>query len=359
VLPVVAVCYGLEAGMNTASSRARHGGRVAATLFIAVVACAGTRPEPAPPPPTVRRAAPSAPSSSARAEVAPPPPDLRDRLEILDAKHDALEGVPGMPNLRELHVEGSDSWLDVRPLSRFPSLRVLRTDLKVNLADLAASAPELETLACPGGALVDLEPLQKLTSFELRGCSKDGRLPTIRAPTTLTAFRVACGWLADISGLAGARSLEVVNLSETVVKSLVPLARLAAVKRLDLHQTHVASVAPLAALSNLEWLDVHQTEVETLAPVARLPRLATIDAPETLVEVRTLAGAPALESLWLPGARVTDVRPLATIKTLKELMVPARCSRADVQGLHKARPDLRILEWTDHPPGYPKDPSCF
>jgi hypothetical protein len=51
------------------------------------------------------------------------------------------------------------------------------------------------------------------------------------------------------------------------------------------------------------------------------------------------------------------VRPLGRLKTLKELMVPKWCSRADVTALHRARPDMRIMAWVEK--ARSEDPTCF
>jgi WD40 repeat protein len=89
-----------------------------------------------------------------------------------------------------------------------------------------------------------------------------------------------------------------VDLSDTRIERLAPLAGLSGLQSLDLSGTGVTDLAPLAGLSGLQSLDLSGTGVTNLAP---------------------LAGLSGLQSLDLSGTGVTNLAPLAGLSGLRQL----------------------------------------
>ena len=110
------------------------------------------------------------------------------------------------------------------------------------------------------------------------------------------------------------------DLAETRISDLRPLASLAALKRLDLRGTQVSDLEPLANLKRLEWLDLWRTQVSDLRPLASLTALKRLDLRGTQVsDLEPLANLKRLKSLDLWGAEISDLGPLANLKRLESL----------------------------------------
>jgi uncharacterized protein YjbI with pentapeptide repeats len=99
--------------------------------------------------------------------------------------------------------------------------------------------------------------------------------------------------------LAGLANLHSLDLTNTQVSDVAPLARLANLHSLYLRNTQVSDVAPLASLANLQRLDLGGTQVSDVAPLARLDNLRKLDLRYTQVrDVSALAGLTGAEILW-------------------------------------------------------------
>ena len=65
---------------------------------------------------------------------------------------------------------------------------------------------------------------------------------------------------------------------------------------LDLSNTQVKTVLPLATLSHIEWLNLSHTGVRDLTPLRKLLNLQTLYVSHTAVE--TIADLAVLQPLW-------------------------------------------------------------
>ena len=95
------------------------------------------------------------------------------------------------------------------------------------------------------------------------------------------------------SDLAG--KVTAMNLWNTEVTDLTPLAGLTALQKLHLAYTEVTDLTPLAGLTALQTLYLQNTKVTDLAP---------------------LAGLTALQELHLAYTEVTDLTPVKHVKHL-------------------------------------------
>jgi len=126
--------------------------------------------------------------------------------------------------------------------------------------------------------------------------------------------------VSDLTPLASLTALEWLSLDQTAVSDLAPLASLTALLKLDLDQTAVSDLAPLASLTALEWLDLTQTAVSDLAPLASLTALQSLRLNQTAVSGLTpLARLAALQRLWLNQTAVSDLTPLSGLAELTDL----------------------------------------
>ncbi len=81
-------------------------------------------------------------------------------------------------------------------------------------------------------------------------------------------------------------ALRALNLFDTPIADIAPLAGRIALQSLDLGATRVADIAPLQGLSALQWLSLESTQVADIAPLAHLEGL----------QVLRFAGIPACDN---------------------------------------------------------------
>ena len=146
----------------------------------------------------------------------------------------------------------------------------------------------------------DLEPLAKLTM--LKGLDLMGTQ------------------ISDISPIARLTALESLLLNSTQVSNIGTLTKLNALERLSLAFTQVSDISPIANLTALEWLDLAGTRISNIGTLAKLTALERLDLALTQIsDIRPLAKLAALEHLDLTGTQVTDITPLTKLDALRNL----------------------------------------
>jgi serine/threonine protein kinase/tetratricopeptide (TPR) repeat protein len=119
---------------------------------------------------------------------------------------------------------------------------------------------------------------------------------------------------------AGVAKISILNLNESSIKDLAPLAGLKDLRSLSLLDCKgVTDLSPIAGLP-LQTLTIARTNVSDLTPLSRMP----------------------LRELRLDGcARISDLKPLAALKNLKSLTLPMLRRGADVEFLR----DMTSIEF--------------
>ena len=126
--------------------------------------------------------------------------------------------------------------------------------------------------------------------------------------------------VSDLGPLANLTALEWLSLWNTEVSDLGPVANLTALKYLYFWSTQVSDLGPVANLTALEYLYFGNTEVSDLGPLANLTALETLSLWRTEVsDLGPLANLAVLKSLDLWNTEVSDLRPLANLRRLKSL----------------------------------------
>ncbi|MCE9610537.1 MAG: hypothetical protein K8R23_10120 [Chthoniobacter sp.] len=157
-------------------------------------------------------------------------------------------------------------------------------------------------------------------------------------PTRLDAWQCR-----NVDALRGLTRLQTLNLSDSEVKDLAPLASLTQLQVLGLtNSTNVADLAPLASLTQLKVLGLNGcTGVTDLAPLAGLTQLQELYLTDCRVvaELAPLASLSRLQQLYLGGCtRVTDIAPLAGLTQLQWLALSGcRGLSAEVVEAFKAK----------------------
>ncbi len=278
-------------------------------------------------------------------------------LDLRGEMPDGIAGLSGFGALEELDV----AWGEKAPagvleaLGALPKLKSLRVRGSITLAELAAAVPGLRSVDAYTGDPQDLARFPQLESAVL-ACPNPGEKIVSKS---LRALFLSCHDVESptLEGIAGLTDLEELDISESSIKSLAPIAKLVKLTRLDAHATAIRSLAPLSGMKRLAWLDVRDTQIASVAGLGALPSLKYVDLGNDQVgSVAPLASSTSIETVWLPGSKVANVSVLAKIPTLKEVMLPRQCSETGAPALHRLRPDVQVVAWTDQGGA---DPSCF
>jgi DNA-binding transcriptional ArsR family regulator len=165
--------------------------------------------------------------------------------------------------------------------------------------------------------IVDLTPLRgKITHLNLWNTQVTDLAPLARM-AALASLYLSESPVSDLGPLARLTALTSLKLNYTKVADLAPLAGLTALTSLELNNTEVADIAPLAGLHSLMSLSLRATPVAKVTPLASLTALTTLDLRGTFVEdVTPLAKLTALTSLDLHETRINDVTPLVGLNAL-------------------------------------------
>ena len=294
-----------------------------------------------------------------------------NHLEIHHAKRLADLSLLSTLSLRKLFIgDHANSGPDISWI-RGLNLRVLR--LPSNVRDLSPlSGMQLEEFSQGGGddgngRLRKLEalkgmplktvvfgPLSRVGSLEmldspslsklgLSRCICDSLDAVKRFPITELSIRnLESPVLQDLSFLQGIGSLQ--KLDASANRSLEDLSGLEGLKLSELNVDDSA-VSSLAALGDmpLQKLSAQGTKVVDLRGVDRLAKLESLDLDKTSVQDVTPLAGLQLQNLSLSGCnRVSSIAPIASIKSLREILLPVRSPNVDAL---KGMPNLKLISY--------------
>ena len=141
-----------------------------------------------------------------------------------------------------------------------------------------------------------------------------------RNATKVEVLDLSESGLSDLSPLAGLTDVEVLDLGGNAVDDLWPLTGMAGLEVLDLGGNAVADLSPLAGLAHLRVLDLSDNAVADISPLAGLTALRRLDLSDNrVVDLRPLSELRGLEVLLLDGNRVADLVPLWGLRGLAHL----------------------------------------
>ena len=337
-------------------------------------------------------------------------------LRSLNLSANAIEDVSplaGLKSLTSLHLR-HNAITDVSPLSGLTSLRSL--DLhNNNVADWGLSGmPSLTDLDVSANAITDVSLFSDLTS--LRSLNLRGNyfvnLTPLSGMTSLRALYLGFNRTWDFTPLSRMTWLTTLSLKESGISDLRPLSGLTSLAFLDLRVNGISDVSPLVANDGLGQGDSVRLEYNRLGSSSRsthIPALLErgVDVSYTeltaLPEIRDdglreaaewaliyaddddfalvrgldasnrgverlagLEGATKLGYLHLDGNKITDIGPLAELRSLEVLtlahnmvedwtplasMGPVYHLALDGNALHDVPPlppGLRYLYMTDN-----------
>jgi internalin A len=236
----------------------------------------------------------------------------------------SLSPLAGLAGLQSL-ILSRTKVTDLSPLSslsRLQSLNLSFTRVK-DLSPLTGltQLKNLDFYECP--RLTNLSPLSNLTglqSLNLQECLGVRDLsPLSNLPELQRLDLRECRNLRNFPSLlsTGIQSLELLN---TKIRDLSPLASLTGLQRLNLGNTGVRNLSPLSSLIELRSLELSGTRVTNLSPLSSFTKLQRLDLAGTRVmDLSPLSSLIELQSLSLLGTKVTDLSPLSGLSRLRQL----------------------------------------
>lgn len=144
--------------------------------------------------------------------------------------------------------------------------------------------------------------------------------PEVAELTMLRHLQLNDTNVSDISPIATLTGLTSLNIDRTQVFDLAPLTTLTNLMSLWLERTDVFDIAPLAALKDLYELRLDKTQISDLAPLAGLKHLQKIRLDNTRVhDLAPFSATTTLRELELTNTMVRDLAPLAALSVLRRL----------------------------------------
>ncbi len=168
---------------------------------------------------------------------------------------------------------------------------------------------------------------------------------------TLTGKKIANENLARLPEMDDLRTL-ILHDSGVTSEGLSDLSKWKSLRRLDLGNTPVTDITPLAELPHLEALQLNFSQVrrEHLAGLSRLKSLNELGAGFIQVtdkDVIEIAKCPQLREVNISASDLGEhgLQPLTSLEQLELLLlVDAKYHAADLQAFQASRPDVQIAK---------------
>jgi len=235
--------------------------------------------------------------------------------------------VASMPDLEELDLYACDKIMSYQPMKGLKKLRDLNLYMhKAPLTEfnVLLTLPALEEIWLHFTKITNLNFMKNCVNMKDLDASW-------------------CRELADISGVAGMKKLEVLELDDAPVTDISPVKNLTNLKRLVLEGTKVTDISPIKGLQKLERLELSETKISDISVLTHLPILEDLYLDETLVtDIGLLKNVKTLERLDLSKTKVTDITPLMKLPKLNSLELPLTVPAAQIDKFKQANPDCKV-----------------
>jgi hypothetical protein len=202
-----------------------------------------------------------------------------------------------------------------------------------------------------------LSPLAELTELRSLVADAGGGWLTLAACTRLEDVAAFRPRLKDLRGLRAWKRLRSLVISMGPLRTIAGIEAFERLESLRLSALKIDDLAPLTGLEALSVLDLaYLPRVTDIGPLASLPSLRRLlvdgkpasPARARIASLRPLGHAEHLEELCLRYVAVEDgdLSPLIGLPSLRKVQVPADLADA-ADALQSARPDVRV--WHPQP----------
>ena len=239
------------------------------------------------------------------------------RLERIEFRHNAisdLSPLAGLTQLNNIKLRGNRI-TDVSPLAGLINVDWLGLE-ENEITDLSPlkGLIKLNGIGISGNPVSNVAPLASLTSLE--GIAAwNTRISNFSVLSKLPRLR----WIefggdrsvSKIPSLKGLKTLRRLEISESNIADLSPLAELTQLQELTLVNNLISDVSPLRNLKNLEHLNLDANVISDVSPLAKLTKLKVLYLENNVIsDVSSLAGLNNLERLNLQNNAISDFSPL-------------------------------------------------
>ena len=277
---------------------------------------------------------------------------LADLAHLQTLRLDECGSIPSFAraSLRELDVSSVGQPLGASTLRDAVSLEKLRV-FATEMVGAMPPLPELRSLDVLYGIWEDLASAAALPSLsELKICLHRSTvdLQPLQVAQELRRLNVTfLGERASLGGLEGCVALEQLVYSGPSLDMLEPLRGLP-LRDVIVQRSSVSSLEDLEGSSKLEALQFNEApalrDVSHLAACRALRRLVLLSVP-ALSSVEGLQHCSRLRELWVSGALVDDLRPLARLEELEQLYVNDCARLRSLEPLAELPALKRIAVW--------------
>ena len=223
---------------------------------------------------------------------------LSEKLRVFDASNSRVTDISPLSELERVafvNLSGTDV-SDISALSNLKASLYLK-DTKVEdlkpLANFEGGRLNLE-----GSLVRSLEPLR-----------------TAKFTSSQPELNISNTQVSDLSPLAAQKTLFSLSAENTPVQDISSLSKMKSLQRLSLSGTRVADLSPLRNLRYLTELRLNGTDIDDLSHLAGLFRLKTIDVSNTSIDkipnMKKLAG---LRDIDFSDTNIKDLSPFSTMK---------------------------------------------
>ena len=181
----------------------------------------------------------------------------------------------------------------------------------------AVTPVDPQTERIPGESVHIPDPNLRAVITETLGKAPDASI-TVEEMATLERLYANGMGIMDLTGIASAKNLTVLNIRDNPLSDLSPLTRLVKLREILFRDTEVADLSPLSGLRDLEMIDASETRITSLAPLAGLKNLQKLDTVHSdITDLSPLAELTNLTRLRLYDCKATDLSPLKGLTKLK------------------------------------------
>lgn len=271
-------------------------------------------------------------------------------LEHLNLRNTGIPSVDLLGEMTELQTLDlrANHISDITALTTLTHLQEL--DLRDNhVFDIAPLAElyAIELLNLRGNTVGDLTPLGALTNLVYLNVHSNPVESGVEALANLSALDTLIlrdVWLgADVAVLENLTQVVRLNLRNTGIADVQPLAGMAGLVELDLGENNLQDLTELAALTNLTALDLRANQVSDLNPLQNLVNLQVLNLDgNTVRDLTSLAGMSALTELSLADNQISRLNAV-NFGEINHLSLTHLNLGDNVTGLQSGLADLELL----------------
>ncbi|MCH1571190.1 MAG: leucine-rich repeat domain-containing protein, partial [Longimicrobiales bacterium] len=200
--------------------------------------------------------------------------------------------------------------------------QVDRRVLAVTVAPRPVLAPAELCTDYPGYAVATFADSALDAAIRLEVGLAPGEVPSCSEAASYTALMDVGGGISSLVGLQNLRGLNRLELRESSIADISPLAGMGELAVLILASNQVTDLSPLSEIPSLFAVDVDDNRVTDLQPLSGLTNLTNLEvARNSISDLSPLSGLTGLRSLRAEGNSIIDVAPLSGLTELISLVL--------------------------------------